>query len=648
MPSIRTFPAALATACAILIAPAAAQASGWTEVDVLSASGAPISQLSDASANNRIAAAPDGSVTVAWIQNNGSNDKLYARHFSARTGSWSAIQEVSTAAENLYTAGLVMDSDGNTSAFWVLGDFSSVKTSTLFADDADWSEPHTIASGGVQGFGSAAGPNGTVTVALIQPDGGNHVLNVYSRNRNSAAWDAPTPVAHDGAQLSPAITIDYNRHGDGVMLFSGSVSGTRNAYLSRYNKDSETWSATPTTVFANVASGFTGMQDVTLAGNGHAAVVIDPDDFQPVARIVRADDTLTGTQALGGGFSVIPQVASDEQGRFVSSWQALDLGTGEVTGWFSVADAETGTWAAPSYLPEGQQGSAIDLLGNDNGQIRLLMAFGLDLSSMQNYQLGTVTWSADTASWSAVEPVEGSSATTYNTFASTGYGHSPVAAISSTGDVFAAWSQNLPGSTWGIGFAANDATGPQLTAVSIPDAGVADTALSFSASASDVWSEIGSTDWQFGDGTTASGASASHTYGEAGTYTVTVTATDTSGNTTSQTRQITIAPAPAEPEEKPEPPVLAPVIEARLTGKTITFNAKVTLRAGKKCTGKATATTKFGNTTYRSTLKLRKVNGTCVGTGTIKLKKAPSTRTRLRVTVSAKTIKTRTLTPKRG
>jgi PKD repeat protein len=216
-----------------------------------------------------------------------------------------------------------------------------------------------------------------------------------------------------------------------------------------------------------------------------------------------------------------------------------------------------------------------------------------------------------------------------------------------------------------LAIAIGDGSSPELGSVSVPASGTVGVPVAFSASPFDLWSSVASTDWAFGDGSRKSGASVVHTYRTPGVKTVEVTATDLNGFESSSDHRITIAPASVAPpadddggedptddeEDAPPPPrkkIAAPIIEARLTGRTITLNARISVRKGKRCSGKAKATTRFGNRTYRTTLRLKTSSRTCRATGKIKLKKTPSARTKLRIKISSSSTKTRTLSTKRS
>ncbi|WP_158657583.1 PKD domain-containing protein, partial [Blastococcus saxobsidens] len=67
------------------------------------------------------------------------------------------------------------------------------------------------------------------------------------------------------------------------------------------------------------------------------------------------------------------------------------------------------------------------------------------------------------------------------------------------------------------------------------------------SSSADAEGPVASYAWDFGDGGTASGARASHTYASAGEYPVTLTVTDSAGSTGRVTRQVAVTgPAPAD------------------------------------------------------------------------------------------------------
>ncbi|NEM91214.1 PKD domain-containing protein [Galbitalea soli] len=118
-----------------------------------------------------------------------------------------------------------------------------------------------------------------------------------------------------------------------------------------------------------------------------------------------------------------------------------------------------------------------------------------------------------------------------------------------------------PGTAYTYTVQASDPFGNVATSapVTVTTQGTAPTnqlpTASFTASTSDLTASVdgsGSTDpdgwitnwaWDFGDGTTASGATASHSYAASGTYPVALTVTDNSGGTNTVTQQVTVTAA---------------------------------------------------------------------------------------------------------
>ena len=82
---------------------------------------------------------------------------------------------------------------------------------------------------------------------------------------------------------------------------------------------------------------------------------------------------------------------------------------------------------------------------------------------------------------------------------------------------------------------------------------------------------IASYQWDFGDGATATGATANHTYAEPGTYSVTLTVKDSANFTASSTQTVTATPPHQAPVAAFTPTV---------TGLTAAFDASASTASG--------------------------------------------------------------------
>ncbi|MEW6734113.1 MAG: PKD domain-containing protein [Acidobacteriota bacterium] len=100
---------------------------------------------------------------------------------------------------------------------------------------------------------------------------------------------------------------------------------------------------------------------------------------------------------------------------------------------------------------------------------------------------------------------------------------------------------------------------PTVTASATPISGTAPLNVSLTGSASSPNGLITSYNWTFGDGTTGTGPSVTHTYNNAGTFTATLTVTDNANQTASKSLTITVTP-----------PIVIGVPTARLTASVTT------------------------------------------------------------------------------
>ena len=87
-----------------------------------------------------------------------------------------------------------------------------------------------------------------------------------------------------------------------------------------------------------------------------------------------------------------------------------------------------------------------------------------------------------------------------------------------------------------------DGAGPTLSDISFPGVAEATMTTAFSAKARDRWSQVASQGWDYGDGSTGTGADTTHVYTATGVMTYAALATDSLGNVARAERQLFVFP----------------------------------------------------------------------------------------------------------
>ena len=125
---------------------------------------------------------------------------------------------------------------------------------------------------------------------------------------------------------------------------------------------------------------------------------------------------------------------------------------------------------------------------------------------------------------------------------------------------------NVSGQSQAIQITTLNNEAPVVSLDATPTSGVAPLLVSFDASASsDPEGDPITFAWAFGDGNTATGPTANHTYQNAGTYTATVTVSDNVGNSTSESVTITVTSTP----DTEAPSIPQNLIASNITGNSV-------------------------------------------------------------------------------
>jgi surface-anchored protein len=506
-----------------------AHAAGWQPLGQLSTS-------ADNAGGPMTAPAPDGSTWLLW-----KGDSALEIQRVAADGTRGPLKEITT--DFVQQATLAVESNGDALvAWWVSGSGAFVRQV----------EPDgTVDTTQPVGDSSAAGPlalgvdgSDGATIAYTEPDSTNGTAILYA-DRITAGVPAGSPTqistnAHEGVET---MSMAENPAGDVVLSWGFSnfvdfsfpdalwgrhirrlaADGTLGAEhaLGAMQLSSDTYTAP---VMRPSGDAYVAYVQISASGGQNGDLQVEKLD---------TGDALSSVGTLDDeAYSISPgaTMVSNSAGDLTVVWQRLDTDTSNIE-------------LASRRIQAG-------------GTIEPPVSSGPDLLTPADHEFdgywtlapmpdGTVTsiWSDAETSPTVfksvnIDPASGPAAPLTIT-TTTETSESLSAAADPAGDIFFAFDHTPDFSTWAVDGAFYDVQGPTVGKFAVPPHGTVGDDMVFGADATDR-SGVQGYHWTFGDGDSADGSIADHTFTAPGTYTVTMTATDDANNTTTKTQSVVV------------------------------------------------------------------------------------------------------------
>ncbi len=402
-------------------------------------------------------------------------------------------------------------------------------------------------------------------------------------------WSEPESIPADGF---PYLLLGLKAGPDGsfAVAFFGALGESSGVYTLMRNPKRE-WEKTPRRL--PTSSSFT--LDLGLDSNGTLAVAWSTGGEQATVRAsTRAfGQPFDGSTPLGTSYDAVRGVrlVNGAAGAVTAVW-IVDVPEcpGETTGPFMRAATLTaGKWPqeANIALCDAVEANSLDAAANADGTVLAVWKYSQGPLAALVRRNGTWETKAQTlpqTGWNDIEPraavtADGIALATWMRDIPREEGDAPYAArqapgagwgqperladpstsashglenggldADGAGNAVAAWQDmDLDDETGTVFAAAFDGQPPATPTVSVSPGGsaVVGQAITFHATASDSWSPPVDFAWSFGDGSTGTGATLTHTFGSQGTFTVRVTASDQAGNTAAASTTVTVGPAQA-------------------------------------------------------------------------------------------------------
>jgi PKD repeat protein len=541
----RSTAVALAAVAGLLVlCGSAAGAATWRTPQALSATG-------ENAATAQVAVDSRGDSVAVWdFGPDGSNNRIVQASVRPAGGSWQTTPtNLATCFFFSTTPQVAVDPKGDAIAAFecATGSGRVIDVATQPAGGS-WSQPVTISNTAeinVEDPEVAIDANGDATVAWVALGASATSFIEAAERPAGGSWSQPVDVSRtDDSVGPPVLAMDSGGDATAVWTINNGINLVAEASLRP--EGATTWSAPVDLSSADAAAAGArvavtpGGTSVAVWQHGTGSSATVQAAIHPAGGAWQAPQNLSAA----GELAESPQLATDGLGNTAAVWDRSD-GSNTIV---QAAELPAGgsTWQSATNLSAaGQNATVPQLAASSEG----------DLVAVWERSDG-----ANTIVQGAARPAGGSWQSPQSLSSAGQNAENPQVAVDAGGNATAVWDRSNGTNT--IAEAVGYDAGPLFTAVAIPTSGTVGKALAFSATAGGVWSPVSATAWTFGDGQSATGATATHTYATPGAYTVTVTSTDADGGSTSRTQTTTVAAAPKPPPPNGGAPKLTAVSEA--------------------------------------------------------------------------------------
>ena len=414
---------------------------------------------------------------------------------------------------------VAIDPNGDIVVVWQeqIGDSAETGVYTSFRPSGGSFSPPTLVSQGTSPD-VAIDADGEETVAWLFDDGTSTVVEAANA-RMGGPFSSPTRLSGDGGDADN-VQVSADPGGDTIVSWTRS-NGTATELEAAVRGAGENFPApdgqgdgTKLGEVEPTAPSEQPRQHIVMDSAGEALAVWEaPGDAVQEARLASGQSSF-GAAATLGTTSAFPWVAMDEAGEAVVDWPiagALDIATAPAGGGFG---------APEQVVTEGTLGLAKVSMAPDGA---------VTMAGLKNTAEGrNGPGCKEINEYGSVRPPGGMFAKATGVGSAcgpTGSATSLQIAGDSAGDTLAIWQESTTIGENVRGFVYD--AGPSLSNVAISTTAQVGRPVSFSmASPVSVWRPLIGVTWTFGDDTTASGLSVTHTYTQPGEYHVTASAAD--------------------------------------------------------------------------------------------------------------------------